>query len=111
MKLYASNRTARLGAIKARRCRQASRNCHRTPVGEAATHRGRRNCVEHGGFFLLKPVSCRVGARDRRDQELRIGVARVRHHLFYGTRFDEVRPVEDENGVADLVSGGEVWVM
>ena len=106
--LHAGDGTARLGTVKTGRGRHAGRHRDRAAIGKAATHCGRGEVMEPRLFLLAEPVAGGVSARDRRDQELRIGVAGCSYDLLHSACLGEVRAIEHQDRVADLIGGGEV---
>ena len=96
--LHAGHRAARLGPW---RRIQARRRGMRAAAGIAAALAGEVHPGSPRVGLLGKPVPRYPGARDRRDQQLRVGMLRGRDHALGGACLGEVRAVEHEDRIAD----------
>ena len=80
----------------------------RAAVGEDAAVGCERDAGARRLVLLREPVALGMGARDRRNEKLSIGVLRPTHDRLDGAGFGEVGAVQHEDRIADLISGREV---
>ena len=84
---------------------------HRHHLGAAG--REAAAVIRAAGVFgarrsLSPPRAVGVGKRDRADQELRIGMLRLAHHLLDVARLGDEAAIEHDDVLADLVGGCQV---
>ena len=107
--LHAGDGAAGLCAVEARWCKKTVRVGERATIGKAAAFGGGNGGGSSSPRLVLRePVARHVGARDRRDQQLRIGGLRRRNDPLDRTGLGDMRAVEHEDRVAHLIRGGEI---
>jgi hypothetical protein len=93
--LHARDGAAGLCAVEARRCKKTVRVGERATIGKAAAFGGGNGGGSSSPRLVLhEPVARHVGARDRRDQQLRIGVLRRRNDPLDRTGLGDMRAVD-----------------
>ena len=91
--LYAGNSAPRLGVTEVRGRRQTCRFYLRAAIGETAARFAGRVGNARAGMFCCQPISRRLGARDRGDQQPSVWMLRRGHDRLDGSRLHDMGTV------------------
>src|SRR6266851_5978303 len=83
--------------------------CHLwAAIGKTTSNIAPRWTLPPAVLLRREPLTARLGARDRRDQQPRVGVLRRLHDRLDRPGLDDLGAVQHQDRIADLASGGQV---